>query len=86
MSQPRRVAVVTESFLPSLNGVTTSVCQILHRLQRRGDQAVVICPGPAPPTYAGYQVVTVPAVSYRQFPVGLPTLTVTPPARPIPRS
>jgi phosphatidylinositol alpha 1,6-mannosyltransferase len=76
MSQPLRVAVVTESFLPSLNGVTTSVCQILQHLQGRGDQAMVICPGPAPQTYAGYPVVTVPAVSYRQFPVGLPTPTV----------
>jgi phosphatidylinositol alpha 1,6-mannosyltransferase len=68
-----RVAVVTESFLPSLNGVTTSVCQVLDHLRRRADQAIVVCPGPAPRQYAGYPVVAVPAISYRQFPVGLPT-------------
>ncbi|HEY6794450.1 MAG TPA: glycosyltransferase [Kineosporiaceae bacterium] len=76
MSASLRVAVVTESFLPSLNGVTTSVCRILEHLQRRDHQAVVICPGPAPDTYAGFPVVAVPAVNYRQFPVGLPTSTV----------
>jgi phosphatidylinositol alpha 1,6-mannosyltransferase len=68
-----RVAVVAESFLPSRNGVTTSVCRILEHLQRRGHDAVVICPGPAPETFAGAPVVGVPSFSYRQFPVGLPS-------------
>jgi len=73
---PLRVAVVTESFLPSLNGVTTSVCRILEHLRRRGDEAVVVCPGPAPSHFAGFPVVSVPALTYRQFPVGLPTRAV----------
>ena len=64
--------MVTESFLPTLNGVTTSVCRILEHLRRRGHHAVVVCPGPAPDEYAGYPVVAVPALNYRQFPVGLP--------------
>ena len=63
MSQPLRVAVVTESFLPNLNGVTTSVCRVLEHLRRRGDQAIVICPGPARDRFAGHPVVSVPAVS-----------------------
>jgi phosphatidylinositol alpha 1,6-mannosyltransferase len=71
-----RVAVVTESFLPSLNGVTTSVCRVLEHLRARGDEAVVICPGPAPAEYAGFRVVGVPAFSYRSFPVGVPTPTL----------
>jgi phosphatidylinositol alpha 1,6-mannosyltransferase len=68
-----RVAVVTESFLPTLNGVTTSVCRVLEHLRARGHDALVVCPGPAPESFAGARVVTVPAVSYRQFPVGVPT-------------
>lgn len=71
-----RVAVVTESFLPSLNGVTTSVCRVLDHLRREGHEAMVICPAPAPSEYAGFQVMGVPALSYRQFPVGLPTTLV----------
>ena len=67
------MAVVTESFLPTLNGVTTSVCRVLEHLERRGHEAIVVCPGPAPAGFAGARVVTVPAVSYRQFPVGVPT-------------
>ena len=73
---PLRVAVVTESFLPSRNGVTTSVCQVLEHLARCGHDAVVICPGPSPAGYQGFDVVAVPAISYRGFPVGLPTAVV----------
>lgn len=71
-----RVAVVTESFLPTGNGVTTSVCRTLEHLARRGHDAVVVCPGPAPSTFAGAQVIGVPSFSYRQFPVGLPSSKV----------
>ncbi|MBC9958185.1 glycosyltransferase family 1 protein [Yimella sp. cx-51] len=68
-----RVAIVTESFLPSLNGVTTSVCRVLDHLADRGHEAVVICPGPAPQAYRGFPVRTVQALTVRQFRIGLPT-------------
>ncbi|MCY1695907.1 glycosyltransferase family 4 protein [Curtobacterium sp. SL109] len=78
----RTVAVVTESFLPTLNGVTTSVLAVLDHLERRGHRAVVIAPDTPGLTqfrsrteierHRSFDVHRVPAVAYRQFPVALP--------------
>lgn len=67
-----KVAIVTESFLPTINGVTTSVCRVAECLGDLGHEVLILCPRPAPSTHAGQRVHPVPSVTVRSFPTGLP--------------
>ena len=74
-----RVAIVTESFLPVINGVTNSVVRVVEHLIRCGHQVLVIAPGAGPDSYQGAPVVRVPALDLPvvdSVPVGVPTRKV----------
>lgn len=71
--------IVTESFLPQVNGVTNSVLRLLEHLQVEGHHAQVIAPATAgmPTEYAGARVLGLPSVplpGYAQFPVATSSL------------
>lgn len=68
-----RVAVVTESFLPQVNGVTNSVIRILETFKQKEIQAQVIAPTTLAPQHLGFEVVTTPFLPVLQFPVAIPT-------------
>jgi phosphatidylinositol alpha 1,6-mannosyltransferase len=70
-----RVAIVSECFTPTWNGVTNSVSQSVQHLERRGHTVLVVAPGPGPAWHGCTPVARVPGVAlpgYRSFPVGLP--------------
>ncbi|AEV86012.1 glycosyl transferase family 1 [Actinoplanes sp. SE50] len=73
-----RIALVTESFMPDVNGVAHSVVRTAEHLIRTGHEPIVIAPVPAPgpvPATLPYPVVRIPSVpmpGYPQIRLGLP--------------
>ncbi|WP_141808616.1 glycosyltransferase family 4 protein [Nocardia bhagyanarayanae] len=81
-----RVAIVSESFLPNMNGVVNSVLRVLDHLDKHGHQALVIAPDTprglpaAAGEYGRFRVHRVPAVmvpKVSSLPVGLPQPGIT---------
>jgi phosphatidylinositol alpha 1,6-mannosyltransferase len=75
-----RIALVTESFLPDVNGVANSVARIADHLVGRGHDPLIVAP--QPPSKAGavatlpYPVVRLPSLpvpGYSRFRLGVPT-------------
>ena len=70
-----RIAVVTEAFLPQVNGVTNSVLRLLEFCKAQGHDVLIIAPESegAPSEYLGYKIKHVPSISMKKLiPMAVP--------------
>ena len=70
-----RIAVVTEAFLPQVNGVTNSVLRLLEYCKVQGHEVLIIAPESegAPTSYLDYKIKHVPSIAMKKLiPMGVP--------------
>lgn len=63
-----RIALLTEVFLPKIDGVVTRTTRHLDQLAELGHEVLVFAPGNPPEHYAGFEVVPIPSRSLKVYP------------------
>ena len=66
--RPLKIALVSETFLPKVDGVVTRLLATLENLAALGHQVLVFAPPRAPAEYAGHRVVTAPGLPFPWYP------------------
>lgn len=72
-----RIAIVTETFLPKMDGIVRMLTEFLDHLQRHGHDALVLTPGAGANTYAGFPVERFRGLRWHLYP-GLTVAGPTP--------
>jgi glycosyltransferase involved in cell wall biosynthesis len=63
-----RIAIVTESFLPKVDGVVTILTKTVECLQRAGDEVLILAPAGGPQELHGAKVVGLPSFRFLLYP------------------
>lgn len=63
-----RIAVLTEVFLPKIDGVVTRTTRHLDQLAEMGHEVLIFAPGNPPASYAGFEVVPIASRSLKVYP------------------
>jgi phosphatidylinositol alpha 1,6-mannosyltransferase len=76
-SEEVKIAIVSESFLPQLNGVTNSVIRVARHQRDLGHDVSIVAPTRPGPEFEGIPVHVVPSIPLVKFAVGIPSLALT---------
>lgn len=71
-----KIVIVSESFLPQLNGVTNSVIRVARHQRDLGHDVSIVAPTRPGPEFEGIPVHIVPSIPLVKFAVGLPSLAL----------
>lgn len=63
-----KIVLFTETFLPKIDGVVNTLCQLLRHLEKRGHEAVVVAPGNGPEIFASARVIYHRGVGLPMYP------------------
>ena len=63
-----RIAIVTEVFLPKIDGVVTRLTRTLDQLAAMGHDVIIFAPCNPPNTFAGFPVYKLPSLSFWVYP------------------
>jgi len=63
-----RIALLTEVFLPKIDGVVTRTTRHLDQLAEMGHEVLILAPGNPPAEYAGFEVVPIRSHSLKVYP------------------
>ena len=71
-----KIVIVSESFLPQLNGVTNSVIRVARHQRDLGHEVSIVAPTRPGPEFEGIPVYVVPSIPLVKFAVGIPSLAL----------
>jgi len=63
-----RIAMMTESFLPKIDGIVTMLTKTVECLRRNGDEVLIFAPSGGPKELFGAEVVSIPSVPFPLYP------------------
>ena len=63
-----RIALMTESFLPKIDGIVTMLTKTVECLRRNGDEVLIFAPNGGPSELFGAEVAGMPSTPFPLYP------------------
>jgi glycosyltransferase involved in cell wall biosynthesis len=63
-----KIAIVTETFLPKIDGIVTMVTKTVETLRAGGDEVMIFAPSGGPAELCGAEVVSLPSIPFPFYP------------------